>query len=52
MSPWLILLDRYPFTLPVLLLIGAALAVLVLSSDSANRRAVNLLRAWKGQRKK
>lgn len=55
MNPWSIILDfldGYPILLPLLLLLGAAPAMLVLLSDSANRRAVNILRAWKGPRRK
>jgi len=49
---WSTILDGNPFLLPTLLLIGAAVTALVLLSDSANRRAVNILRAWKEPRGK
>jgi hypothetical protein len=46
MNLWSIILSGYPLTaLPLL-------AFLVLLSDSANRRAVRLVRAWKRPRGK
>ncbi|WP_176156967.1 hypothetical protein [Arthrobacter sp. P2b] len=45
MNPWSIILNGYPLLLSLLVL-------LAIVSDSVNRRAVNLLRAWKGRRGK